>query len=117
MGIRRLRTRTESALATASDVARLRLGKMRSRYDLVDAALEAAELDRNRAGGLLAGGIAFRAFVWLLPMALVCTGVLGLVRDFSVEDPRPSRGRSGWPASSRTRWDRPARSRTPRRPS
>ena len=44
---------------------------MRSRYDLVDAALEAAELDRNRAGGLLAGGIAFRAFVWLLPMALV----------------------------------------------
>lgn len=87
MGIRRQRARIESALATASDVGRLRLGKMRSRYDLVDAALEAAELDRNRAGGLLAGGIAFRAFVWLLPMALLTTGLLGLVRDFSVENP------------------------------
>jgi uncharacterized BrkB/YihY/UPF0761 family membrane protein len=87
VGIRRQRARIEAALATASDVGLLRLGKMRSRYDLVDAALEAAELDRNRAGGLLAGGIAFRAFVWLLPMALLTTGVLGLVRDFSVEDP------------------------------
>ena len=86
-GDRRQRARIESALATASDVGRLRLGKMRSRYDLVDAALEAAELDRNRAGGLLAGGTVFRAFVWLLPMALLTTGLLGLVRDFSVENP------------------------------
>ena len=45
------------------------------------------EFDRLRAGGLLAGGIAFRAFLWLLPTALLATGVLGLIRDAAHESP------------------------------
>jgi membrane protein len=54
---------------------------------LVGTGLRAVELDRRRAGGLLAGGIAFRAFLWLLPSALLATGILGLVRDISHDRP------------------------------
>jgi membrane protein len=82
-----LAAKVARALAIAADVAALRLGQARRRYELLDAALEAADLDRSRAGGLLAGGIAFRAFVWLLPAALLCTGVLGLVRQYSQKSP------------------------------
>ena len=58
-----------------------------TRSSVLGAALEAMELDRLRAGGLLAGGIAFRAFLWLLPTALLATGVLGLIRDAAHESP------------------------------
>ncbi len=64
-----------------------RLGVLRVRYDLIDAALEAVDLDRRRAGGLLAGGIAFRAFIWLLPAALLTTGVMGIVHHVSARAP------------------------------
>jgi membrane protein len=59
----------------------------RGSESLLSAALEAAELDRRRAGGLIAGGIAFRAFLWLLPTALLATGALGVVRDAAHEQP------------------------------
>lgn len=64
-----------------------RLGVLRVRYDLIDAALDAVDLDRRRAGGLLAGGIAFRAFIWLLPAALLTTGVMGVVHRVSARSP------------------------------
>ncbi len=64
------------------------IGVLRDQHDLVDAALEAADLDRRRAGGLLAGGIAFRAFIWLLPATLLATGILGIVHRASPESPQ-----------------------------
>jgi membrane protein len=64
-----------------------RIEERRGSDSFVGAALEAIELDRRRAGGLLAGGIAFRAFLWLLPAALLATGVLGVIRDTAHEDP------------------------------
>ena len=65
-----------------------RLDDLRVRYDLIDAVLDAVDLDRRRAGGLLAGGIAFRAFIWLLPAALLTTGLLGAVHRISAKSPR-----------------------------
>ena len=53
---------------------------LRTRSTLVDAALEAGDLDRRRAGSLLAGGIAFRIFLWLLPAALFAAALIGLVQ-------------------------------------
>jgi hypothetical protein len=50
------------------------------RSTLVIAALQAGELDRRRAGSLLAGGIAFRVFLWLLPAALFVAALGGLVQ-------------------------------------
>ncbi len=46
-------------------------------------ALEFYERDQARAGGLLAGGLAFRLFLWLLPFALVGVTVLGVLISFS----------------------------------
>ncbi len=62
------------------DTAQRRVQELRTRNELVDAALEAGDLDRRRAGSLLAGGIAFRVFLWLLPAALFTAGVTGLFR-------------------------------------
>jgi uncharacterized BrkB/YihY/UPF0761 family membrane protein len=45
----------------------------------VDFAFTASEHDRNSAGALLAGALAFRLFLWLLPAALVLFGCLGFV--------------------------------------
>jgi len=41
------------------------------------------ESDRRFAGGLLAGGLAFRAFLWLLPYSLVIVAILGFAADLS----------------------------------
>src|SRR4051812_21581219 len=67
------------ALRTRDEAAR-RVEELRKRSALVDAALEAGDIDRRRAGSLLAGGIAFRIFLWLLPAALFAAALIGLVR-------------------------------------
>jgi uncharacterized BrkB/YihY/UPF0761 family membrane protein len=63
------------------------LDQLRAEHDLVDAALEAGDLDRQRAGSLLAGGIAFRVFLWLLPAAVFMAGAVGLVRPSGSAQP------------------------------
>jgi uncharacterized BrkB/YihY/UPF0761 family membrane protein len=62
------------------DQATRRIEDLRHRSALVDAALDAGDLDRRRAGSLLAGGIAFRIFLWLLPAALFVAALIGLIR-------------------------------------
>jgi uncharacterized BrkB/YihY/UPF0761 family membrane protein len=74
-------------VAAVTRAAHDRIEVLRARHDLVDAALHAADHDRRRAGALLAGGIAFRMFVWLLPAALFTTGIAGLVHTFSPKSP------------------------------
>ena len=64
-----------------------RLERRRGDASLIGTVLRAIDLDRRRAGGLMAGGIAFRAFLWLLPSALLGVGILGLVRDISHDRP------------------------------
>jgi uncharacterized BrkB/YihY/UPF0761 family membrane protein len=61
--------------------------QLRADYELVDAALQAGDLDRRRAGSLLAGGIAFRLFLWMLPAALLIAGAVGLVRPSGSAQP------------------------------
>ena len=43
----------------------------------VRVAVQAYDRDRSFAGGLLAGGLAFRMFLWLLPFSLVVVALLG----------------------------------------
>ena len=78
IGARATRTREEASR---------RLDHLRSEHELVEAALEAGDLDRRRAGSLLAGGIAFRVFLWMLPAALLCAGIVGLVRPSGSAQP------------------------------
>jgi uncharacterized BrkB/YihY/UPF0761 family membrane protein len=66
------RVRKEALRRNAA--ARLEIERQRRRS--VRAAITFFERDRRFAGGLLAGGLAFRIFLWLLPLALVAATVL-----------------------------------------
>src|SRR3954469_8152285 len=74
------------ALRTRDEATR-RVEELRARNVLVDAALHAGDLDRRRAGSLLAGGIAFRIFLWLLPAALFVAALVGLLRPTGEASP------------------------------
>jgi len=84
--IDRLRSANERGLQTRNQASE-QLDRLRAEHDLIDTALEAGELDRRRAGSLLAGGIAFRLFLWLLPAALFVAGVIGLVQPTGSAQP------------------------------
>ena len=48
--------------------------------------IRAAERDRRVAGSVLAGGVAYRLFLWLLPFGLIVGGALGLSNASDTED-------------------------------
>ena len=61
----------------------------RQRVPGADAGFEAFQRELALGGGLLAGGLAYRLFLWLLPIGLVGAQSLGIwldVNDDSVED-------------------------------
>lgn len=82
----RLQSVTDRAGRTR-DHATDQVDRLRTEYELIEAAFQVSELDRRRAGSLLAGGIAFRIFLWLLPAALVAAGVIGLIRPAGSAQP------------------------------
>jgi membrane protein len=85
-----IRERAAAQRARAEDLKRKgteRLELERTRRSSVRMAFEFYERDKARAGNLLAGGIAFRLFLWLLPFSLVVVTILGYVTDLS--DRRP----------------------------
>lgn len=75
--------RLKSVRARARDVP-VRLAAARDRHASVDASFDLLERDRRIAASVLAGGIAFRLFLWLLPLALLLGGVLGFTSTATV---------------------------------
>ena len=71
----RLRTRARDARRRAEGT----LEAARERSGLVDAAVLAVERDRRSAGNVLAGAVAFRLFVYLLPLVLGVVTLAGLL--------------------------------------
>jgi uncharacterized BrkB/YihY/UPF0761 family membrane protein len=66
-------------------------------------AFEMVELDGETGGGIIAGALAYRLFVWLLPLAFVLVAGLGLAADAtsqSPEDAAASMGLAGLVSSS-----------------
>jgi uncharacterized BrkB/YihY/UPF0761 family membrane protein len=59
----------------------------RSHHASVDAAFEMADRDGETAGGIIAGALAYRLFIWLLPAALVAVVGLGIAADAAGESP------------------------------
>jgi uncharacterized BrkB/YihY/UPF0761 family membrane protein len=57
----------------------------RDRHASVDVGLRAADRDRRAAAMVLAGGIAYRLFFWVLALALVASGVLGFLGPEDVQ--------------------------------
>lgn len=85
-----LRERADAAKRRADGARRsieTRAESLRTRHASVRLAYAAFESDRSQAGALLAGGIAYRLFIWLLPTALSLVGLVGLVADLSSTSP------------------------------
>jgi membrane protein len=72
---------------TAKRAVEARAEVLRARHASVRLAYQAYERDRRQAGALLAGGIAYRLFLWLLPTALLAVGIVGLLADISSTSP------------------------------
>ncbi len=66
----------------------------------LDLALRVAEHDKDTAGGVISGAVAFRLFLWLLPAALVITAILGFQDQASAEDEATSVGLGGFAADT-----------------
>jgi len=87
---RTLRERREELRARTEEAKRAletRAEDLRARHETVRVAYSAYERDRRQAGGLLAGGMAFRLFLWLLPASLTVVSLVQLVGDVSSTSP------------------------------
>jgi hypothetical protein len=73
--------------ATRRQRMRLRAERARSKHALLDLGLDVAESDSAIGGGLLAGALAYRLFVLLLPLVLLLVTGLGLYAGAADESP------------------------------
>ena len=60
----------------------------RGRRSWVDAIFEIADRDGEVAGGVIAGALAYRLFIWLLPAGLVFVGGLGALAGAVSDSPK-----------------------------
>ena len=67
----------------------------RERHATVDIAFDVARNDGHVAGGILAGALAYRMFIWLLPAALVAVAGLGVATDAAGTSPAEAADASG----------------------
>jgi uncharacterized BrkB/YihY/UPF0761 family membrane protein len=94
-------SRLERARRLAAD-ARARAERLerraeaeRERHRSVDAVFDMVERDGEVGGGIIAGALAYRLFIWLLPLALVAVAGLGIAADASSDSPRHTAGSVG----------------------
>jgi membrane protein len=79
--------------------ARREFDRARDQHATVRLAVQAFESDRRRAGGLLAGGLAYRIFLWQIPLALFLVSAFGLATELSGDDPADLARKTGMTAA------------------
>lgn len=79
--------RARRSAAELETRARREFDHAREQHATVRLAVQAFESDRRRAGGLLAGGLAYRIFLWQIPLALFLVSAFGLATELSGDDP------------------------------
>ena len=67
----------------------------RGRHESVDVVFQVVDRDSDAGGGIIAGALAYRFFIWLLPLALVSVAGLGLASDAASESPQETAKRLG----------------------
>jgi uncharacterized BrkB/YihY/UPF0761 family membrane protein len=67
----------------------------REAHRSVDAAFEMVDRDGDIGGGIIAGALAYRLFIWLLPLALVAIAGLGIAADAADETPEEAADSAG----------------------
>jgi membrane protein len=60
----------------------------RSRHGWIDAIFEFVDRDSEVGGGIIAGALAYRLFIWLLPLGLVFVGGLGVIAGALSKSPK-----------------------------
>jgi uncharacterized BrkB/YihY/UPF0761 family membrane protein len=60
----------------------------RRRHASIDAVYETIDRDAEVGGGIIAGALAYRLFLWLLPAALVAVAGLGVAADAASDSPQ-----------------------------
>jgi membrane protein len=83
----RVRERQEAIQARMERLSE-RAHEERHRRGWVDVIFEVVDRDGEVAGGVIAGALAYRLFIWLLPAGLVFLGGLGVVADALSDTPR-----------------------------
>ena len=73
-----------------------RAERERARRPPVAAVFDMAERDAEVGGGIIAGALAYRLFIWLLPLALVAVAGLGIAADASSETPEEAAASLGF---------------------
>lgn len=87
---RRIRDRIADARLKAEELrteAQVRLEEERGRRTWVEIVYRAWDMDRQRGGPLLAGGLAYRVFIWILPFALLLAAIVELIADSTGRSP------------------------------
>jgi uncharacterized BrkB/YihY/UPF0761 family membrane protein len=79
-----LEARVVSAQARAKRLAE-RAQDEREHHASVDVAFQMADRDADAGGEIIAGALAYRIFIWLLPLALVAVAGLGFAADATSE--------------------------------
>jgi uncharacterized BrkB/YihY/UPF0761 family membrane protein len=79
--------RARAAVEQTTDRVTAQLRAARARSRAVDLAWTAAERDRRTVGNVLAGAVAFRVFVFLLPLTLAVVVLVGVVAGIDRDGP------------------------------
>ena len=91
--------RARRSAAELETRARREFDHARDQHTTVRLAVQAFESDRRRAGGLLAGGLAYRIFLWQIPLALFLVSAFGLATELSGDDPADLARKTGMTAA------------------
>ena len=92
-----------AALQSRADQVAERAQVERSRHSSLDALFEMFDRDAEVGGGIMAGALAYRLFIWLLPLALVAVAGLGIAASAESGSPESvvrSTGLTGLVSSS-----------------
>jgi uncharacterized BrkB/YihY/UPF0761 family membrane protein len=85
--VQRVKARAKASLAWIEDA--------RPRFGALDISMHLYERDRGAGGNLLAGALAFRAFLWLIPFAFVLVAGLGFASAAGEASPSDVSSRFG----------------------
>jgi len=66
----------------------------RARHQSVDAVFDMVDRDAEVGGGIISAALAYRLFIWLLPLTLVVVAGLGIAADASSGEPDEEIGRA-----------------------
>lgn len=96
-----LRQRAAALRGRAKDLeskAQERLAVEQAQRGWVRGLVDTWDADRNRGGGLLAGGLAYRLFLWQLPAMLLVISVLNVIAQLAGQEPITTVQQSGMAA-------------------